>query len=150
MSKVKITPEMIDVGFTKEKMRHTLRRIETKHKERSRRESAKGYRGYMIVDSKPVYQKCTVDVPERVFPEYEHVPVNVITDDGFEEMHYVLKKVGEYIVPAHTHTYSKYIGQRDVKPYLVRLSPSRRARRMKKIYTRLANKRIRSKDFTWD
>lgn len=136
MSKVK---NKFDNTHQKAKARRSLRRKETfKIKNNRMKEADLYYGGYFIKDTINEY-KITgkVFVPER---EYNTGYSKVIDVD--ENGHLITKYVeGETrIIPAHYRKTRKFVGEKEIEPYLKRISF-----RSKKYYKKIANKKVRNR-----
>ncbi len=134
MSKVKYE---FDTPHSKAKARRSLRRKESfKVRNKRMKEADLYYGGYFVKDTRMEY-KITgkVFVPER---EYNTGYSKVIDVD--ENGHLITKYVeGEIrIIPAHYRKTRKFVGEKEIEPYLKRISFH-----SKKYYKKRANKKIR-------
>ena len=145
MSKVKYIPAEICTPRGKEKIRGSLRRAETEHIKMKRMTYYKkfgyGYR-YYVRDSRIIRKREQFDVPERTEPHYHWEVQEKEYSDKQGQIH--LRKSyervfdGYRIVPAHTVTRSRIIGEIPSKPYLKEHSDR------KKWLKRVATRRVRS------
>ena len=145
MSKVKNIPAEISNPRGKEKIRGSLRRAETEQTKMKRMTYSKKfgcrYR-YYVRDSRIIRKREQFDVPERTEPHYHWEVQEKEYSDKHGQIH--LRKSyervfdGYRIVPAHTVTRSRIIGEIPCKPYLKEYSDR------KKWLKREAARRVRS------
>ncbi len=116
----------------KQKLRKTLRRLETKKKKEDRAKISKIGRfttKYYMVDEKPVYEKRERLIsPERTVTVYKNVTVYYPPRDWLGETkgHMVIepKAIGFKTIPKKIRSYSCITYYRPIKPYVKRWSNS--------------------------
>ena len=136
MSKVK-TRDLDSDTHTKAKLRHELRRKETRKVKRHRKKDRERNEKFFVKDKIPMYENSIVIVPERAY--YKTVVVWVPDPDAPPP--YYKRPVirsERVIVPEHERKVHHYLGERDITPYI-----QERSRGSKKFGRKMANRRIR-------
>ena len=138
MSKVKIT----DVNaHTKAKLRHNLRRKETAKIKKDRIENKNFSNKFYVKKDRGIYEKVT-----KIIPAHQEMQSRIVLqrcyhvnrDGTVETWSEPICRKELVMVPEQTRTYSRYIGNKDIKPYI-----KQRSRRSKKWLRKVSNRKVR-------